>query len=149
MNRSKRMQPVQRVAVSRENDAAKRMGESSKQLEKQESRLTELKSYRDQYAAQFSSRGHAGLDAMQLHDYRVFLARLTAAVQQQELLIGKYRSQHHQNQFHWRDVRQHTQAIDKLIAKFRGDELRQQQKREQQTLDEHASRMHHRFNTTK
>jgi flagellar FliJ protein len=86
---------------------------------------------------------------MQLHDYRAFLARLNAAVQQQELLIEQYRSQHHQNQFHWQDVRRHTQAIDKLIAKFRVDEQRQQQKREQKTLDDHALRAHRRSETIK
>ena len=144
MKRSKRMQPVQRVAKSREENAARRMGESRKQLAGQETRLKELKNYRDQYASQFSARGQDGLDAMQLHDYRVFLTRLNAAIQQQELLITRYRSQHHQDQFHWRDVRGHTQAIDKLIAKFRSDEQRQQQQREQKVLDEHASRTHSR-----
>lgn len=144
MTRSKRLQPVQRVAASRENDAAIKMGESRQQLADQEARLDELKNYRNQYAAQFSTRGHTGLDVMQINDYRAFLARLTAAIQQQELLIEQYRSQHHQNQFHWQDVRRHTQAIDKLIARFRDDEQRQQLKREQQALDEHAARLHRR-----
>lgn len=144
MTRSKRLQPVQRVAASRENDAAIKMNESRQQLADQEARLGELKNYRDQYTAQFSTRGHAGLDVMQISDYRSFLARLTAAIQQQEQLIEQYRSQHHQNRFHWQDVRRHTQVIDKLIARFRDDEQRQQLKREQQALDEHAARLHRR-----
>jgi flagellar FliJ protein len=137
------MEPVQRVAEKRENAAAKCMGESRQKLSDQEARLKELQDYRDQYAAQFSTRGLAGLDALQLHDYRIFLSRLNQAIQQQELVIGQCRNQHHQNQDQWHDMHRHTKVVDKLIERFKADEQQQQQKREQQVLDDHAQRMFH------
>ena len=149
MTRTKRMQPVQRVAESRENTAAKHMSESRQKLSDQEARLKELQTYRDQYAAQFSTRGHAGLDALQLHDYRIFLSRLNQAIQQQELIIVQCRNQHHQNQDQWNDLHRHTQVVDKLIERFKADEQDQQKKREQQMLDEHAQRMHRHSQKTK
>ena len=140
MTRSKRMQPVQRVAEKRENDAAHRMSESRQQLAHQETRLKELQAYRDQYAAQFSERGNAGLDSMQLQDYRVFLSRLNEAICQQELVIAQCRSRHVLDQDQWTNRRCHTQAVDNLIERFRKDEQRQQHQREQQLQDDHSQR---------
>ncbi len=140
MTRSKRMQPVKQVADNREQAAVRRLGESQQHLSAQEARLHELCAYRDQYARAFTEQGGNGIDAARLQDYRVFLARLNEAIRQQEALIVQCRSRHQQTRQQWVQTRSHNQAIDKLIERFRRDELRRHARREQQESDEHAQR---------
>ncbi len=140
MTRSRRMRPVQQVAESREQAAVKRLGKSQQQLAAQQTRLQDLCEYRRQYTEQFSQRSSAGLDPQQVCDYRAFLTRLNEAIRQQELLIEQCRNQHAQHRDQWIDSHSHAQAVDKLIARFRKDEQKRQQKREQHALDEHAAR---------
>lgn len=140
MTRSKRLRPVKQVAQNREQTAVRRMGESQQLLAQQEARLAELCAYRDQYTRTFTEQGGNGIDAARLQDYRVFLARLSEAIGQQQALIEQCRSQHRQTREQWLQMRSRHQAIDKLIERFRREERRREERREQQENDEHARR---------
>ncbi|HFD78869.1 MAG TPA: flagellar export protein FliJ [Gammaproteobacteria bacterium] len=137
------MQPVQHVAASREQSAAQRLGQSQQYLEAQKARLEELCAYRDQYARRFEECGGGGLDAARLRDYRAFLARLGQAIAQQEALIAECRSRHEQTRQHWIASRSHSQAIDKVVERFRQDEQKQVERAEQRDQDERAGRSGH------
>ena len=140
MTRSKRMQPVQRVAHGREQDAMRKLGESQQFLDAQKAKLEELRSYREQYARDFTASGGNGLQATRLRDYRVFLNRLGEAIAQQEALISRYESQHEETRQCWVDSRGHSQAIDKVVDRYRQQEHQQQERREQLEQDERAQR---------
>ena len=136
MTRSKRMQPVQRVAHSREQTAVQKLGESQQYLEAQRAKLEELRAYRDQYARDFEASSGMGIDAARLQDYRVFLNRLGEAIRQQEALITQCCSQHEQTRQQWVETRSHSQAIDKVVDRYRQQERREYDRKEQQEQDE-------------
>ena len=140
MIRSKRMQPVQRVAQNREQNAVQKLGQSQQHLDAQRTRLEELRAYRDQYARDFELSSGSGLGAARIQDYRVFLNRLSEAIRQQEALLEQCCSQHEQTRQQWIETRTHSQAIDKVVHRYRQDEHRQQERREQQEQDERALR---------
>jgi flagellar FliJ protein len=140
MSRSKRMQPVQRVAHGREEDAMHKLGQSQRFLDAQQARLEELRAYRDQYSREFAASGESGLDASRVRDYRAFLSRLGEAIQQQEVLVARYQSQHEQTRQRWVESRSHSQAIDKVVDRYRRQERQQQERREQLEHDERAQR---------
>lgn len=140
MTRSKRMQPVQRVAQSREQAAVQKLGQSQQYLAAQQSKLEELRTYRDQYAKAFETSGGAGLGSMQLQDYRVFLNRLNEAIRQQEVVIAQCTAQHEKTRQHWLETRSHSQAIDKVVERYRQEEHKQQNRKEQQEQDERNQR---------
>ena len=140
MTRSKRMQPVQRVAQNREQNAVQKLGQSQQNLDAQQARLEELRAYRDQYARDFERSGGSGLDATRIQDYRVFLNRLGEAIRQQETLLEQFCSQHEQTRQQWVETRTHSQAIDKVVHRYRRDERRQLERKEQQEQDERALR---------
>jgi len=140
MTRSKRMQPVQSVAHGREQDAMRRLGESQQFLDAQKARLQELRAYREQYSREFAASGGSGLQATRVRDYRVFLSRLGEAIAQQEALISRYETQHEQTRREWVESRSHSQAIDKVVDRYRQEERRQQERREQLEQDERAQR---------
>ena len=89
MTRSKRMRPVQQLAQSREQKAVQKLGQSQQHLQAQQAKLEELRAYRDQYARDFEAWGGAGLGAIRMQDYRVFLSRLGEAIRQQETAIAR------------------------------------------------------------
>jgi len=140
MSRSKRMQPVQRVAETREQAAVQKLGESQRHLDAQRAKLKELRAYRDQYTEAFRTSSGQGLDANRLQDYRVFLSRLNEAIQQQEAIIAQCTCQHEQTRQQWVEKRSHHQAIDKVIDRYRREEQRLRDRREQQEQDERAQR---------
>jgi len=141
MTRSKRMQPVQRVVHNREQSAVQKLGQSQQNLDAQRARLEELRAYRDQYARDFESSGGGGLKAVRIQDYRVFLNRLSEAIRQQETLIEQCCNQHEQTRRQWIETRSRSQAIDKVVHRYRREEHRQQARKEQQEQDERALRM--------
>ena len=140
MTRSKRMQPVQRLAHNREQEAVQKLGRSQQYLDAQKTKLEELRAYREQYARDFAASGGAGFGATRMQDYRLFLNRLGEAIRQQEALMAQFQSQHEQNRRHWIESRSHSQAIDKVVDGYRRQENRKQERREQQEQDEHAQR---------
>jgi len=140
MTRSKRMQPAQRVAQNREQSAVQKFGQSQQNLEAQRTKLEELRAYRDQYAGDFERYSSAGLDVTRIQDYRVFLNRLSEAIRQQEALIEQFSCQHEQTRQQWIETRTHSQAIDKVVERYRREEHRQQDLREQKEQDERSQR---------
>jgi len=137
------MQPVQRVAHSREQAAVQKLGQSQQYLDVQKTKLEELRAYREQYARDFNDHGGAGFDAVRLRDYRLFLQRLGEAVRQQEALIEQIQSRHEQTHRQWIEHRSHSQAIDKVVSRYRRQEHRKRERHEQQEQDEHAQRRRH------
>jgi flagellar protein FliJ len=140
MARSKRMQPVQRVARSREQAAMQKLGQSQRELDAQRRKLDELRGYREQYTHEFEVSSENGLGAMRLQDYRVFLGRLNEAVRQQEAIIEKCIAQHENIHRQWLETRSRSQAIDKAVESFRQQERKQTDRKEQREQDEHAQR---------
>jgi flagellar FliJ protein len=134
------MQPVQRVAHSREQEAVRKLGQSQRHLDAQRAKLEELRAYREQYARNFTDSGVAGFEATRMQDYRLFLQRLGEAIRQQEALIEQFESQHEQTRHHWIKSRSHSQAIDKVVESYRRKERREKEHREQQEQDERARR---------
>ena len=134
------MQPVQRVAQSREQTAMQKLGQSQQYLDAQRKKLDELRAYRDQYAREFEAHGGGGLGTIRLQDYRVFLGRLNDAVRQQEAIIAKCIGQHEKTRQQWLETRSRAQAIDKVVAGYRQDERKQVDQKEQREQDERAQR---------
>jgi flagellar FliJ protein len=134
------MQPVQRIAHSREQEAVQKLGQSQQYLDAQKAKLDELHAYREQYTRDFADSGGAGFGATRMQDYRVFLNRLGEAIRQQEALIARFQAQHEQTRRYWIESRSHSQAIDKVVDGYRSQERRKQDRREQQEQDEHTQR---------
>jgi flagellar FliJ protein len=140
MARSKRMQPVQRVAQRREQAAIQKLGQSQQYLDAQRAKLEELREYRDQYARQFEDSGGAGLGAIRMRDYRIFLGRLNEVIRQQEAVVAQCDARHAQTREQWIATRSRSQAIDKVVDRFVRQERQQQDKQEQREQDERSQR---------
>lgn len=138
VKRAKRMQSVADIAKSREQNAARLLGQKQQYLEQQRQRLLELVSYREEYARMFQSQGSLGLDARRLNEYRVFLEKLNLAIVQQRDRITQAAGDCNVCQESWMKTRIHSKALHKVVDRFRHEEIKKQEKREQNELDERA-----------
>lgn len=140
MTRSKRMQPVQQLAQSREQKAVQKLGQSQQYLQAQQARLEELRAYRDQYARDFEALGGAGLGATRMQDYRLFLTRLGDAIRQQEAAIAQCCTRLEQSRRQWMESHGQSRAVNKLVDQYRREENKQLNRKEQKEQDDRAQR---------
>jgi len=139
MTRSKRMDPVLRVAEHRERDAARLLGESRQRLEQQRRRLQELLDYREEYSRRFEQTGGGGMDMKQLNEYRAFLGRLNDAVAHQQGVIAKAEAEVERRRADWMALRSRMQSLDTVRERFRQEERREAERREQREADERTA----------
>jgi len=139
MTRSERMKPVARVAESRQQQAARRLGERQRALDEQRRRLAELETYRDEYAARFE-RGETGMQGLQVREYRLFLDRLATAVEQQRRNVESAQAALEQSRGEWTRTRVHQDAVDKVMGRFRAEEDHEQARLEQAENDDFGQR---------
>ena len=135
MRRSKKLQPVANLAKLNERNAAKLHGSVLRELEKQENQLDELINYRNQYLNAFKTASEAGLSAVQMQDYRIFLQRLDDAIQQQQQNVINGQQSTQSSQAKWMDTQNQSKMINKVVENRQQDENQQVKKREQRELE--------------
>ncbi|MGD8588356.1 MAG: flagellar export protein FliJ [Chromatiales bacterium] len=140
MSPSKRFNPVQRVAQSREQKAARHMGESHKHLLAEEAKLLQLKQYHDEYLTRFETAARKGLSSAQLQEYRAFLARLGQAISEQEQVVAARKREHGSKKDDWRESHTRTQALNKVVRHYRLQEQQSADRQEQKESDDRGQR---------
>ncbi|MCU7852079.1 MAG: flagellar export protein FliJ [Candidatus Thiodiazotropha sp. (ex Monitilora ramsayi)] len=140
MSPSKRLKPVQQVAASKERNAARTMGQARKHLAQQEAKLQQLKAYHQEYLERFQQSASQGISATQLQEYRAFLAKLDGAIQQQEKVVAESAVNHSSRKDNWKQKRTRTQALGKVVDRYRKEEQKTADRNEQKESDEHNNR---------
>lgn len=140
MKKSERMKPVAKVTESREKMAAKALGESNRELQQHEQRLSELQKYREEYLGYCQERGSDGISAAKFQELQRFLLNLNKAVEQQQQLVEFTQQSLAMKKSSWQQARSRTRAMDTVIDRYRRQEQQSEQKREQKEQDEIGSR---------
>ena len=140
MSPSKRLKPVQQVAATRERNAARTMGQARQHLAQEEAKLAQLKQYHQEYLGRFQKAASRGMSASQLQEYRAFLAKLDAAIQQQEEVVAASQANHTSHKDNWKQKHTRTQALGKVVERYRREERRVEDRSEQKENDERNNR---------
>ncbi len=136
MSPSKRFKPVQRFAHSKEQNAARSMGVARRNLEQEEAKLLQLKSYHQEYLARFQTLAAEGMSAAQLQEYRAFLAKLDEAIQQQEQIVAASTVNHNSQKDNWKQKHSRTQALNKVVSRYQRKEQQSAERQEQKENDD-------------
>jgi len=136
MKRSQRLAPVVRVAENHEQQAARSLGDSQSALNRTRQRLDELKKYREEYIQRFHTNGAAGMSAVQMGDYRLFLNNLSRAIEQQTGLVQQATAVVEQQRQQWFTHRGKVKMLDNVVSRFQADEQRVVERKEQREQDE-------------
>lgn len=140
MTGSKRLQPVQRLAESKEQDAARELGKSQRNVEQQKSRLEELRQYHTEYNERFQAAARAGISAAQLHEYRAFLVNLENAIKEQEKTVTASQQASFVQKEEWKRKHTRTQALGKVMQRYKNNEQQARDNREQKDADDRSQR---------
>jgi flagellar protein FliJ len=140
MTKSQRMQPLTRVATSRERTAAKELAEYRRALSAAEAKHSELVTYREEYSQQLQKSGGSGIDAQRMRDYRLFLARLNEAIGHQQVSVERQRREYERMRRLWSEARVRSKSLDKVVERYRKEENITAEKREQAESDERSQR---------
>lgn len=138
MKKSNRLKPVQRLSEAREQDAAKVLGDSNRDVSEQEQRLVELESYREEYARYYQQRGEQGVTAAKLMELQRFLHNLNKAIEQQQQVVAMARQRNEQSKRQWNKARGKSRALGKVVERYRKEEDRSAARQEQKDNDEYA-----------
>lgn len=134
------MQPLRRVAESKEQKAASELGQAQQQLQSQINRLNELLNYKDEYLGRYRQSGQNGIAVDKLQSFHSFLEKLELAVEQQKQAVKVAEELVAKRKRHWFSSRDKVKIYDNVITKIVDQELRQEEKKEQKESDDRAQR---------
>jgi len=140
MMKSKRFEPIQEIASTAAKDLSRAMGEAGRHVADLERKLQQLQTYRDEYAKNSSQSG-SSMDAVKLQNYRSFLDRLGDAMRQQQKLLEHARAEYEKKRADWSEKRVEAESLGRVVERFRKEEQRAVDQREQREGDEAAMRL--------
>jgi flagellar FliJ protein len=138
MRRSERMAPVQQVLEGTEQARARELGDGQKRLAEAEAKLTELAAYHGEYLRAYRQRAEDGTNVTKLRDFQAFLARLELAMSQQEKVVAAAREQVANQRRNWQGAARQVKAVESVVDRWRGDEAKAGERRDQKESDERA-----------
>lgn len=142
VKKSKRLQPVVRIARSNEQDAARQVAEWRSMLNQQERQLSELLRYQEEYTKRFHDALYKGTSATQARDFRVFLHRLEEGIAKQREQLHSTELELQRRAQHWDETKNRSSNLDKIRRRYETEERRCQDKREQMESDDNTAIRH-------
>ena len=140
MMKSKRFEPIQEIASTSAKDLSRAMGEAGRKVADLERKLQQLQTYRDDYTKNSAQSGSA-MDAVKLQNYRTFLDRLGDAMRQQQKLLELARAEYEKKRADWSEKRVEAESLGRVVERFRKEEQRAVDQREQREGDDAAMRV--------
>lgn len=134
------MQPLRRVAESKEQRAATELGKAQQQLQAQINRLKELENYKNEYFSQFQQAGQSGVSIDKLQSFRSFLDKLETALEQQKHAVKTAGDLVDVRKRQWFTCRDKVKVFNKVITRFVDQEHKQEEHHEQKESDERGQR---------
>ena len=126
------------VAGFKEQQSAGNLKAYRQTLENEQARLLQLEQFKQEYESRLDGYGDKSIPARQLQDYRLFLAKLTQAIEQQQQVVREAGQAADKAREHWVDQSVHKSAVDQLVDHRHQQARAAQDKKEQRDLDERA-----------
>jgi flagellar export protein FliJ len=140
MMKSKRFEPIREIAANSAKDLSGAMAEAGRKVTDLERQLQQLQTYRDEYVRNSTQSGGA-IDAVKLQNYRSFLERLGEAMRQHEKSLAAARAEFEKRRLVWSEKRIEAESLGRAVDRFKKEERRAADAREQRDGDETAMRV--------
>lgn len=131
--RADRLQPVVDLAAEKAEDATRALASHQRALAEGEQQLAELRRYRNEYAAMPD-----GIGVSALLNRQQFLQKIDMAIVQQMSEVQRREQALQRAQQAWTDARGRAKALDSVTTKYREQERKSQDRREQEQADERS-----------
>jgi len=136
LKKSKRFEPVKKIAANNETAAAVKMSQSVQAQDESIEQLEKLRGYRTDYVEQFKLKGQGGLSALRLQEYQAFVQKLDRAIEEQVLVVNRMRSKLGEDRQAFKKTSSRKKVVEKLIAKSKKQELKEDDKKQQNEADD-------------
>lgn len=130
-SRANRLQPAVDLAHERQETAMQRMAEQQQRLAKAEEQLEELRKYRSEYA-----ETQGGVSVSALLNRRQFVERIDQVIGQQINEVARQRRFLDGARNQWQEAHAREQALGSVIDRYREQERKSEERREQAEVDE-------------
>jgi flagellar protein FliJ len=130
-SRANRLQPAVDLAHERQETAMQRLAEQQQKLAKAEQQLEELRKYREEYA-----QPEGGVSVSALLNRRQFVERIDQVIGQQINEVARQRRYLDGARNQWREAHAREQALGSVIDRYREQERKSEDRREQAEIDE-------------
>jgi flagellar export protein FliJ len=140
MMKSKRFEPIQEIASTSAKDLSIAMAEAGRKVTDLERQLEQLQAYRDEYVRN-STQSAGAIDAVKLQNYRTFLDRLGEALRQHLKSLEAARAEFDKRRALWSEKRIEAESLGRAVDRFRLEERRAADRREQREGDDAAMRV--------
>lgn len=135
------MHILQSRAEDATQEALRRLAELMKTCQESEARLEMLKRYRSEYQLKLSAATRDGMSALQLDNFRAFLARLEEAVAQQSADLSHWQAAVARAREAWQEAERRARSYG-VLNERRAEQARVTAERaEQKQNDEYAARL--------
>lgn len=144
MKKSDRIKSLMQLAEKQEQQAVRDMGQARQLLEIQQTRLDELREYREEYLLRFRRDGEQGISGLQIQHFQAFMQQLDMAIANQQQVVEQLLTQCQQQTRQWQERHQQTRILDKTRDRFARHERREADKHEQRENDDRVAVKHKR-----
>lgn len=139
MTRIRRLQPVVEHTDQQEKRALQELAQSQAMYEIEQQRLQQLRDYKREYLERGETDGGI-CSPIQLQEFNRFLQQLDTTIERQLEIVELRQRELEQKRLSWRDRRIDAKVLHKAVERIRRQELREQDRSEQKTMDEFALR---------
>jgi len=133
-----KMEKVAAVAKLVEHKSAREFSVSQQSHEDKRAQLDQLLQFKADYDAMLQEKSRDGLSASQFQDYRLFLAKLNQAIEQQAQEVQLAEEELARVRTEWIERSQRTSALDHLVDERHKARIKAGEKAEQKASDERA-----------
>ena len=139
MMKSKRFEPIREIASNSADSLSRGVADAERHLAEVEKQLLQLQKYRTDYLDQSDQKPDT-LDTVRLQNLRSFLDRLADAIRVQTQAVAAARTDYEAKRLQWSLKRVEAEALGKVVERFKLDERRAQDKRDQNESDDASMR---------
>lgn len=133
VSRADRLQPVVELAEEKAEDAVRVLATQQRALADAEHQLVELRKYRNEYAEMPD-----GIGISALLNRQQFLLKIDMAIVQQLGEVQRREQALEHARLLWTDARGRAKALDSVTTKYREQERKSEDRREQSQADERS-----------
>lgn len=138
--KSQRMQVIVDLNADNEKKALEALGKSLSKKQELQTQLDHLQQYQQEYKDKYQSISKLGVNIAQLLEFRSFISKLDQAIEEQKQAILKQENNVTLVRKNWEKQHQKTSSLQKVCDSALAEEVKLENKREQNEQDERATR---------
>ncbi len=132
------LQPLLDLAQTGSDAAAMQLGVVNGHDRDMQQRLQLLLEYRSEYTARLASVAQAGMHSVGWQNFREFIDKIDAAIEQQRELVAAAKREVETGQRHWHTQQRRLKSFDTLSQRHSSAERKSEARQEQKEQDEFA-----------